>query len=37
MELKEERKERSLISKNMRGQQDRCIHRASGRNERLIS
>lgn len=39
MELKEERRKRSLILKNMnlRGQQDRCVHRVTGWNERLIT
>ena len=39
MQLKEERRKRSLILKNMnlRGQQDRCVHRVTGWNERLIT
>ena len=39
MELKEGRRKRSLILKNMnlRGQQDRCVQRVTGWNERLIT
>ena len=38
-ELKEERRKGSLILKsmNLRGQQDRCVHRVTGWNERLIT